>query len=221
MAAASTKVAPSAPDGTRVRHKRIALLLVVPFLLSGCSLLDALTGGAPAATPGSVVATPGPGGTPWLSVTQGAATPSPSNSYGSRSPTPTFGGFLALPSGNRAGATPAATCLPVTFDFSRINALTVKPGTTTATASWYNLGGYNLVQFRMTAMSQDVVRGKQRDIGWVTITPKSKCGAITATITGLNRKTRYVMSVDAVVNRRSGDGTHAATVFRSGPFRTS
>ncbi len=32
---------------------------------------------------------------------------------------------------------------------------------------------------------------------------------------GLDRKTGYVFSVDAVVHRRSGDGTHAATVARS------
>jgi hypothetical protein len=207
-----------------VRHKRWAALLLVPFFLSGCSVLDTLTGSSSSSTSisGGAGASPAPSGTPWLKISQGSATPSPAASRptGTASPTPT-GGFLPLPSANPNAPTPAATCPPTTFDFSQINALSVTPGTTSATANWYNLGGYHLVQFRMTAMSQDVVLGKQRDIGWVTVTPKTPCGPVSATITGLDRKTRYVISVDAVVYRRSGDGTHAATVFRSGPFRTS
>lgn len=190
----------------------------MPFLLSGCGAVDALTGGS-APTTG---ASPAPSGTPWIGVTAGSPTPTATMPTGTARPSSTFGGFLPLPSGNPAAAvTPTATCAPASFTFSRINALDVKPGTTSATASFYNPGGYNLVQFRMTAMSQDVVRGRQRDIGWVTITPKTPCGAISATITGLDRKTRYVISVDAVVTGLSGDGTHAATVFRSGTFRTT
>ena len=190
----------------------------MPFLLSGCGAVKALTGD-PAPTTG---VSPAPSGTPWIGVTQGSPTPSAGTPVGTASPSGTFGGFLPLPSVNpAAGATPTATCAPASYDFSRINGVDVRPGPTSATASWYNVGGYNLLQFRMTAISQDVVRGPQRDIGWVTITPKTPCGAISATITGLDRKTRYVISVDAVVNRRSGDGTHASTVFRSGPFTTT
>jgi hypothetical protein len=81
--------------------------------------------------------------------------------------------------------------------------------------SWYNVGGYNLVQFRITATSQDPVGGPQRDVGWLVVPPSLPCGWMSATITGLDRKTGYVFSVDAVVHRRSGDGTHAATVARS------
>ena len=81
--------------------------------------------------------------------------------------------------------------------------------------SWYNVGGYNLVQFRLTATSQDVVGGRQRDVGWRVVPPSLPCGQMSATITGLDRHTGYVFSVDAVVYRRSGDGTHAATVARS------
>jgi hypothetical protein len=47
------------------------------------------------------------------------------------------------------------------------------------------------------------------------VQPSRPCGRMSATITGLDRRTGYVFSVDAVVYRRSGDGTHAATVARS------
>jgi hypothetical protein len=96
----------------------------------------------------------------------------------------------------------------------------VTPGTTSATVTWYNVGGYNLTEFRVTAISQDLVVGKQRDVGWVTVKPDNPCGFLTATLPGLERRTGYVFSVDAVVVRRSGDGTHAATIFRSSVVHT-
>jgi hypothetical protein len=116
--------------------------------------------------------------------------------------------------------TPAPTatalrCPRATYDFSRINAPAVTPGPTSARVSWYNVGGYNLVEFRLTAIAQDLLVGKQRDVGWVTIKPTTPCGQLSATITGLRRRTGYVFSIDAVVSRRSGAGTYAATVFRS------
>ena len=101
-----------------------------------------------------------------------------------------------------------------------LNALTVVPGTTSAKVSWYNVGGYNLVEFRVTAISQDLLIGGQRDVGWVTVKPENPCGYLTATVPNLDRRTGYVFSVDAVVLRRSGDGTHAATIFRSAVVHT-
>jgi len=54
----------------------------------------------------------------------------------------------------------------------------------------------------------------------VTVPPKTPCGQMSAPIGNLARGTTYVFTVDAVVLRRSGDGTHAATVARSHPVRT-
>jgi hypothetical protein len=122
-------------------------------------------------------------------------------------------GFLPLPPVVRP--TPSATCARDTPHFNKINALQVTPGTTSAAVNWYNVGGYNIVEFRITAISQDLVLGGQRDIGFVTIKPANPCGFLTATVRNLDRRTGYVFTVDAVVVRRSGDGTHAATVFRS------
>ena len=62
--------------------------------------------------------------------------------------------------------------------------------------------------------------GAQRDVGFVTVRPTTSCGQMSATITNLSPKSNYVFSVDAVVLRKSGDGTYAATVARSYPTRT-
>jgi len=184
-------------------------------VLSGCGVLDSLTGSGST----SASASPAPSASPWIVVAQGSAPPAPSPSYSATSPSvPT--GFLPLASAYPT-VTPSATCPPGTYDFARINPLAVTPGTTTAKVSFYNIGGYNLVQFRLTAISQRLQVGLQHDVGWVTITPTASCGQVTATITGLARKTGYVFSIDAVVTRRSGDGPRAATVFRSGVVYTT
>jgi hypothetical protein len=159
------------------------------------------------------------GGAQWLVVAQGSATPTPRPSSGaSPAPTATTGGFLPLNPVVRP--TPSPTCARDTPHFNKINALNVVPGTTSATVDWYNVGGYNIVEFRITAISQDMLPGEQRDVGWVTVKPANPCGYLTATVPNLDRRTGYVFSVDAVVTRRSGDGTHAATVFRSSVYRT-
>ncbi len=116
--------------------------------------------------------------------------------------------------------TPADACSPNTFNFSRIDGLDVTPGATSAVLSWYNVGGNHLVEFRLYAISQDLTVGPQRDVGYLVVKPRTRCGEMTATVTNLDRRTRYVFSVDAVVRRLSGDGTHAATVARSGSVAT-
>jgi len=195
-----------------MRSRTWAVLALVPGLLSGCGAVGLSSPGS--AGGGSAVATPssGPG---WLTVQQGSATPSATPSRGSAAPTPVAsGGFLPLgsPAPTRAAY---LACLPNTFNFSKVALAYVTPAATSAVVSWYNVGGYNLVQFRLTAISQDLVGGKQRDVGFTTVLPGAPCGQMSATVTGLDRKTGYTFSVDAVVHRRSGDGTHAATVARS------
>jgi hypothetical protein len=197
-------------------RKRRFLLVAVPLLLSGCSMFT-----APSATKngGTDLTTPVTGGNEWLVVAPGSATPSPVPSRGaSPAPTATTSGFL--PRAPVARPTPSPTCARDTPHFNKINALTVVPGTTSAVVSWYNVGGYNIVEFRITAISQDLVRGEQRDVGWVRIKPANPCGYLTATVPNLDRRTGYVFSVDTVVVRRSGDGTHAATIFRSSVVQT-
>lgn len=77
-------------------------------------------------------------------------------------------------------------------------------------------GGDNLVEYRVTAISQDVTPGIQRDVGWTVITPPAICGFMSATVTGLDSQTHYVFSVDAVTSQTDMDGTRASTVARTG-----
>ncbi|GLY95900.1 hypothetical protein Acsp02_31550 [Actinoplanes sp. NBRC 103695] len=124
-------------------------------------------------------------------------------------------GFLPRTGTTAATRTPTPICSPNVFNFSRIAGLDVTPSATGATLSWYNIGGYNLVEFRLYAISQDLKVGGQRDIGYTVVKPRTPCGQMSASLGNLSPKTHYVFSVDAVVTRRSGDGTHSATVFRS------
>ena len=187
----------------------------MPALLSGCGLVSGTS-----TTPGTADAVTGADGKSWIVAAPGSATPSPRPSYPAAVPKPAAtGGFLPL-SAAKPTRTPTSTCSPNTFKFSRIDALDVTPGPTSAVLSWYNAGGYNLVEFRLYAISQDLVVGSQRDVGYVTVKPKTPCGRMSATIGKLDRRTRYVFSVDAVVTRRSGDGTHSATVARSHSITT-
>jgi hypothetical protein len=197
-------------------RKRWLALLVTPLLLTGCSMFT-----APSTTKsgGTDITSEVTGSDQWLVVAQGSATPTPRPSTGvSPAPTATTRGFLPLPPVVRP--TPSATCARDTPHFNKINALAVAPGTTSATVSWYNVGGYNIVEFRITAVSQDLKHGEQRNVGWVTIKPGNPCGYLSARVPNLDRRTGYVFTVDAVVTRRSGDGTHAATVFRSSVVQT-
>jgi hypothetical protein len=199
-----------------MRRGRWAVLVLVPALLSGCGALGlSSSGGRSGAT-----VTPSPTGSSWIVVAQGSATPSAAPSAVAASPTPApTGGFLPL-SPPRPAGTPVVTCSPNTFNFSKIALADVVASTTSAVVSWYNVGGYNLKQFRLTAISQDLKHGGQRDVGFFVVAPTTPCGQMSATVNGLDRKTGYVFSVDAVVLRRSGDGTHAATVARSHVIRT-
>jgi hypothetical protein len=200
-----------------MRHKRWVLLSLVPFLLSGCAALG-LSGPKPGA---SASAIPSPGAS-WIIVQPGKSAVSSAPVVPSTSPTPYPTGFLpiARPAAPVPRATPVVTCSPNTFDFSKIGTADVTPSATSAVVSWYNVGGYNLVRFRLTAISQDLRAGSQREVGFVDIDPRTPCGQMSATITGLSRRTGYVFSVDAVVYRKSGAGTHAATVARSHAVRT-
>jgi hypothetical protein len=192
------------------RSRRLAALVLLPALLSGC-------GAKPAATP---AASSPPDGPSWIVASRGSATPSPRPTGGTAAATPAATGFLPLAVAKAPG-TPTPTCAPNSFRFSRIAGVDVTPSSRTAVLSWYNLGGHNLVEFRLYAISQDLLPGGQRDIGFVTVRPTAVCGQMSGTITNLSPKTGYVFSVDAVVERISGHGTYAATIARSRPIVTS
>ncbi|GGK84842.1 hypothetical protein [Mangrovihabitans endophyticus] len=204
-----------------MRRGNWVMLLAAPLLLSGCNVVDTLTG-TPAAGPvssGSAAgdaAPTGNSGDNWLVYAEGSPTPSPRPSYPAVEPDPVETGFLPLETASPTPeTTPTATCSPNMFAFDKIQTAYVDPGPTSAVVTWYNVGGANLIEFRLTAISQDLTGGRQRDVGWVTVQPSTSCGWMSATVPGLDRQTRYVFSVDAVATRHSGAGTRASTVARS------
>ena len=203
-----------------LKRRHLAALAFVPALLSGCSAIPAFSSDDLDRTASE--ASMSSSGPSWIVATQGSARPSATPSYRSAAPTasPTSG-FLPLGPAPTVTRTPVSTCSPNTFKFSRIDGLGVTPGSRSAVLSWYNVGGYNLVEFRLYAISQNLTAGAQRDVRYVTVKPSAVCGQMTGTIGNLEPKTEYVFSVDAVVTRRSGDGTYAATVARSHTVATA
>src|SRR5882724_10742017 len=207
-----------APGSTRrrrrVRRRTLAALLLplAPLLLGGC--------GSPT---GAAAAAPTTTGSPWIVSYAGSATPSPTPSYSYTSPAPFPTGFLPTASASASGTpTPSgAPCTDNKFAAGAINGATVVPSTTSAVVSWFNPGGSDLVQYRITAISQDLAAGTQRAVGWTVVTPGTSCGTLSAPVTGLDPKTDYVFSGDAVVKRLGKDGTTASTVARSIVVRTT
>jgi hypothetical protein len=193
-----------------LRRGRLALLVLPVLAAGGCGSAGT-----------SVQATPSSAATPWILNYGGSVAPSPTPNISYSSPTPFPTGFLPLPSPTTPAATASADdCPTVSFHGGEINAAGVVPGTTTATVSWYNPGGADLVEYRVTAISQSLVSGNQRDVGWTVVTPGSGCGMMSAPVTGLDRKTPYVFSVDAVWTKIGEDGTWAKTIARSIPIST-
>jgi hypothetical protein len=194
-----------------VRRRWLGLLLFAPLLAGGCG-----STGSP-----SAAAVPSPSGSPWVLVANGTATPSPAPPRATGTPSTFPTGYLPLPSGAAAAATASATPFCVPKPRGTLNAASVTPSATSAAVTFYNPGGNDLVEFRVTAIGQDLQAGEQRDIGWTVLTPSATCGYMTATVTGLDRVTDYVFSVDAVRTRVGSDGTVAETIARSIPVRTT
>ena len=190
------------------------------LLLGGAVALLMLSGCGKSGT--TATAAPSPSGTPWVIAVTGSATPSPSASVVTVTTSPYPTGFLPLASTSpTAAATPTGSCTPNNGS-GTIAGATVVAGSTSAAVTFFNSGGSNLRQYRVTAISQDLVTGAQRDVGWTVVTPGTACAYQTVTITGLDPKTHYVFSVDAVWAQVGGrDGTYAATVARSGVIATT
>ncbi|MET0424230.1 MAG: fibronectin type III domain-containing protein [Actinoplanes sp.] len=191
-----------------MRRRWLGLVLLAPLMIGGCAAAGSSGSGS------TTGAGPTASGTPYVVVTAGSPTPSATAGGGytaSASPFPT--GYLPTTSPT---PTPTPSGLACTSDgFHGINGATVVPGATSATVTWWNPGGSDVVEYRVTAISQEPVVGDQRDIGWTVVTPGDSCGFLTTTVSGLDRQTNYVFSVDAVTTQLDSDGTAAATVARS------
>ncbi|WP_328460325.1 fibronectin type III domain-containing protein [Actinoplanes sp. NBC_00393] len=186
--------------GYRKRSAVALSVIALPLLLAGC---------ASAAEKAEEAASGGP---EWILVEEGKATPSPTVKYGTASPTPSET-LPTLPATSSPTSRPSAGCTPVQ-KIGGINGLGVEPGSTSAVVTWYHPGGGNIVDYRVTAISQDLRSGAQSEVGWTQVAPAT-CGDVTATVTGLEPGTDYVFSVDAVMSRAGLDGITTRTVARS------
>ena len=192
-----------------MRGRWLGILIFAPLVLGGCKA----TGVASPA--------PSPSGSPWVITVPGSATPSPAPSVATATPSTFPTGFLPLPSGSATTPAPSGSPACPPDAAHDIGGATVVPGATSAAVTFYNPGGAELVEYRITAISQNLVVGEQRDVGWTVVTPGSGCGFLTATVSGLDPQTDYVFSVDAVTTILGRDGTQASTVARSGVVTTT
>lgn len=193
-----------------MRRRWLGTLVLAPLLLSGCG-----------SSGGTASAVPDPSGSPWVLVANGNAVTSPTPKAYTGTPSTFPTGFLPLSTASPTPTpTPTGGCTPP-GGASVINFASVVPGSTSAAVTFYNRGGSDLVEFRVTAISQDLQVGDQRDVGWTVVTPGVTCGFLTATVTGLDPKTDYVFSVDAVTTHHDHDGTVSRTVARSRPVTTT
>lgn len=192
------------------RKTVVALSAVaLPLLLAGCS-----------ASSGKAEEETADAGRNWIVVDEGKATPSPTTTFGTAPPTPSTT-LPPLPTSSATTGTPATTCTP-RQRITTIDGLAVDPGSTSAVVTWYHPGGGNIVDYRITAISQDLVVGAQKEIGWTRSAPAA-CGDVSATVTGLDPRTPYVFSVDVVMTRAnpSLDGIHTRTIARSAVVSTT
>jgi hypothetical protein len=201
-----------------VRRGKLALLLI-PFaglFLGGCA--SASTNARATAVPGAAPSSTAP----WMITNGGTLAPVPTPNFSYSSPTPFPSGFLPTVSTSPTPAPSGSDCASIKFHAGEINSAGATTGPTTATVTWYNPGGADLVEYRVTAIAEhQLAVGNQRDIGWTVVKPGSGCGMMSAPITGLDRQTSYVFSVDAVFTKLGKDGTWATTIARSIPTATS
>ncbi|MEV6301566.1 fibronectin type III domain-containing protein [Actinoplanes sp. NPDC051861] len=189
---------------------RKAAVIVLPLLLTGCA-----AGKAATSSEGDTARA----GSDWILVDQGRATKAPAVKYGTASPTPELT-LPPLPSASTSPAVkPSASCTPLQ-SASGIEGLDVVPSSTSAVVTWYNPGGNDLVDYRVTAISQDLKVGEQTEVGWTKAAPAT-CGDVSATVTGLTSGTPYVFSVDVVKRRQNQEGTYTETIARSGVVSTT
>ncbi|WP_433826308.1 fibronectin type III domain-containing protein [Actinoplanes sp. CA-015351] len=197
-------------QGIRRKSTLILFAAALPLAIGGCSSADSP----------SPSATEDRSGTDWINTDAGKRTPSPTTRYGTASPTPEVTlPTLATNTSPTAKASPSCTTPPK--GAGGINGLDVRPSSTSAIVTWYHPGGGNIVDYRVTAFSQDLIAGEQEPVGWATVTPVT-CGDLSATVTGLTPATHYIFVVDKVMTHASGvDGTYAKTVARSGVVSTT
>ncbi len=84
--------------------------------------------------------------------------------------------------------------------------LAVRPGASSLAVSWPRVGEPPPDEFRVAAVPQTIVDGRQPEVAWKTVSATSGCSAST-TITGLTSGEPYIVWLDAPEAGHQIDGT--------------
>jgi len=191
-----------------------AAAAVLPLVLSGC-------GQSPTGDAGrNVAAEATPAGQSWIVVATPSARPTPSASSASPTPSARAGAeassrAAAVPASPKADVRPKEQDCVQAHPQGRIEIATVRPGRTTATVRWYHPGDPSVVNYRVAAISQKLVVGRQPELTWTVVKPGVGCHELTAAVSGLRPGTAYVFAVNAVRIRLSQASVYNVTVARS------
>lgn len=199
-----------------------AVVLVAAVLtgVTGCGMLPGLGGGAGGGTaakqqgkvlnlPQRTVYSKGNAVNPSAGLTTGAPVRGP------------LASISPLPRVRRSYPTPSLSpseCTGVVRP-GVINGVDVVPGTASATVSWWNIGDPSIVEYRLTAMPQELLIGPQPGWTWQTVAPGKGCTRVTATVTGLISQTPYVFVVHALLKKYESLPPTAPEVARSEAVR--
>jgi hypothetical protein len=173
------------------------IMLGLPLLLGAC-------GGGTATPAVSVAATPG---TPYVMISSGSATPSP---------TPSF-------AGSYSGGLPAVSFLPTGSACAMgwpqsglvLIPMVVTPQKGALQVQWPAQYGPT---YRITAVDQQLVVGTQPPPTWQTVAAGSGC-TVTATISGLTSGGAYIVWLDAPDSGTNIDGSRRLRSGKSGVVR--
>jgi hypothetical protein len=197
---------------------RLAVLVVAALLsVAGCSSLT----GTPSAKPKTSTSAGAQLQLPENTVFEVGTTPSPSpapNGSPIRSP---LAELPPLPSAS--GMYPSSSPYPSPGQCGGYyrqgvrNGLTVVPGTTSATVSWWNLGDPALQSYELAAVSQELTFGIQPPWKWQTVEKSTGCNQITTTFTGLSSGKPYVFVLHAVLRTYENVPAFVPEIARSSP----
>ncbi|MEU4219052.1 fibronectin type III domain-containing protein [Actinoplanes sp. NPDC026623] len=195
-----------------------AAAALVPLVLTGC-------GPSPAGGTGpDVAAGARPAGQSWIVVATGAARPAPSASSASSaspaSPSPSAKAeapprAVPAPPSPKPGVRPKEQDCVKSHPLGRIEIATVRLGRTNATVGWYHPGDSSVIAYRVAALSQELVVGRQPELTWTVVKPGVGCHEMTADVSGLRPGHAYVFVVNAVRMRLSQVSAYNVTVARS------
>ncbi|MET8153479.1 fibronectin type III domain-containing protein [Actinoplanes sp. NPDC049668] len=194
------------------------------FLCTAAALLPFVTGGcAPsptAATGPDPAATARPSAQSWIVVAEGAGRPKASATPAARASSADPGAeapspAVSVPAATKTGARPGERQCVKAQPQGHIDVALVRPGRTTATVTWYHPGDRAVVAYRVAAVSQALVVGRQPELSWTVVEPGAGCHELTATVRGLQPATPYVFAVNATRIRHSQGSAYNVTVARS------